>query len=182
MNSCFPPLSALSLGDNNKSSGAANGGTAIDGSANLKNKKKSYWGSNSSLRKLSVASAVKERKSSSNCNGGAVNLNATTNGKIEVLQDLDLYYIKQIAHNLKVSFAALVLIVLYLFAVFFHRNFKFFISNTTNLHSPILGQFFYKTIYRCVETINRKTKIDGNWSNECNNKIIIGINKIIPQL
>lgn len=119
MNSCFPPLSALSLGDNNKSSGAANGGTAIDGSANLKNKKKSYWGSNSSLRKLSVASAVKERKSSSNCNGGAVNLNATTNGKIEVLQDLDLYYIKQIAHNLKVSFAALVLIVLYLFAFFF---------------------------------------------------------------
>lgn len=70
MNSCFPPIAALNIGDKG-------------------NEKKKYWGSNSNLKKQSLK---KEKMADAN---GA--------GKIEVLQDLDLYYIKQIAHSLKVT-------------------------------------------------------------------------------
>lgn len=67
MDSCFPPLSALSLRDSKKT--------------NI---------------------TVRNRLSS----GDAPPLpsgKTATPGKIEILQDLDLYYIRQIAHNLKVN-------------------------------------------------------------------------------
>lgn len=83
MNSCFPPIAALNIGDN--------------GSAEKAKKKSSIWGSNSNLKKLSL---TKKDKMAAEANNGA--------GKIEVLQDLDLYYIKQIAHNLKVNFSTFI--------------------------------------------------------------------------
>lgn len=77
MNSCFPPIAALNIGDS--------------GSVEKPKKKSSIWGSNSNLKKLSLTK--KDKMTAEANNNGA--------GKIEVLQDLDLYYIKQIAHNLK---------------------------------------------------------------------------------
>ncbi|KAK6635772.1 hypothetical protein RUM44_001026 [Polyplax serrata] len=69
MDSCFPPLGALSLRDSRKS-------------LNLgKESRKSITGS-----------------PKVHCDDVEFN----RNGKIEILQDLDLYYIRQIAHNLKV--------------------------------------------------------------------------------
>lgn len=66
MDSCFPPLAALSLRDSRKSNTA----TRISGST-----------------------VATHRHS------GTPDV-----GKIEILQDLDLYYIRQIAHNLKVIY------------------------------------------------------------------------------
>ncbi len=85
MNSCFPPLATLNIGEN------ANGG-----GCDRAKKKNAYAATGSNLRKLSLTKG--KGKMASNGTGGE-NLQ---NGKIEVLQDLDLYYIKQIAHNLKV--------------------------------------------------------------------------------
>ena len=65
MDSCFPPLAALSLRDHRKSTG-----------------------NNRQDRPASTQQAPGE---------------ADSYGKIEILQDLDLYYIRQIAHNLKVN-------------------------------------------------------------------------------
>lgn len=67
MDSCFPPLAALSLRDSKKSS------------ATIRNR-------------LSSGDNVTPPVGS-----------AAAPGKIEILQDLDLYYIRQIAHNLKVN-------------------------------------------------------------------------------
>lgn len=85
MNSCFPPLATLNIGDGSDD--------------NKLKKKNSYWGSNTNLRKLSLTK--NKDKMSSNAVSKTDN---SCNGKIEVLQDLDLYYIKQIAHNLKVNY------------------------------------------------------------------------------
>ena len=68
MDSCFPPLAALSLRDHHKSNG---------------------------------------HQPSNNCHGRPASTQqppgeADNYGKIEILQDLDLYYIRQIAHNLQV--------------------------------------------------------------------------------
>lgn len=69
MDSCFPPLAALSLRDTRKNNPAATGNTTT----------------------TTTNGAMQNRQS------------ATPDiGKIEILQDLDLYYIRQIAHNLKV--------------------------------------------------------------------------------
>jgi hypothetical protein len=69
MDSCFPPLAALSLRDHRKSNGHQSG-------------------SNRQGRPTSAQPPPGE----------------TDNyGKIHILQDLDLYYIRQIAHNLKVA-------------------------------------------------------------------------------
>ncbi|KAK7571826.1 hypothetical protein V9T40_014298 [Parthenolecanium corni] len=81
MNSCFPPLATLNIGDN-----------VNDDKAKRKN---TLWNSNSNMRKLSL---TKSKDKMSNNSGIGDN---SSNGKIEVLQDLDLYYIKQIAHNMK---------------------------------------------------------------------------------
>ncbi|XP_051160755.1 rhotekin-like isoform X2 [Leptopilina boulardi] len=64
MDSCFPPLAALSLRDTKKSS-----------------------------------STIKHRLSSGDSPTSSVGGHSP--GKIEILQDLDFYYIRQIAHNLK---------------------------------------------------------------------------------
>lgn len=76
MNSCFPPIAALNIGDT---------GTATVAE---KSKKK-----NSNAKK-NAAVAGKEKMDVDDGNSDA--------GKIDVLQDLGLFYIKQIAHNLKV--------------------------------------------------------------------------------
>ena len=70
MDSCFPPLAALSLRDSDKNN--------------------------------------KPRHGQQNVFNIGLPTNANT-GKIEILQDLDLYYIRQIAHNLKVLTLILVL-------------------------------------------------------------------------
>ena len=67
MDSCFPPLAALSLREQKKSS----------------------------------TLSVRNRLSSGDKPASPVGNSAP--GKIEILQDLDLYYIRQIAHNLKVK-------------------------------------------------------------------------------
>lgn len=72
MDSCFPPLGALSLKDSRKS-------------LNL--------GKELGTGRRSVSGAPRPASDDEEPN---------YNGKIEILQDLDLYYIRQIAHNLKV--------------------------------------------------------------------------------
>lgn len=73
MDSCFPPFGALSLKDSRKSL----------------NVSKDF---NSARRSISGApQPIPDDEDEPN-----------HNGKIEILQDLDLYYIRQIAHNLKV--------------------------------------------------------------------------------
>lgn len=66
MDSCFPPLAALSLRDTKKST-----------------------------------STIRHRLSSGDSPTPSVGGHSP--GKIEILQDLDFYYIRQIAHNLKVK-------------------------------------------------------------------------------
>lgn len=73
MNSCFPPLAALSLRNASNSS---------------ENVRKSSRSSTSGLRHGSVNTSRYSADSD----------------KIEILQDLDLYYIRQIARSLKVNF------------------------------------------------------------------------------
>lgn len=68
MDSCFPPLAALSLRDHRKSNG--------------------HQTTNNRQGRPSAAQQSPGE--------------ADSYGKIEILQDLDLYYIRQIAHNLKV--------------------------------------------------------------------------------
>jgi hypothetical protein len=68
MDSCFPPLAALSLRDHRKSNG--------------------HQTSNNRQARPSSAQQPSGEGDS--------------HGKIEILQDLDLYYIRQIAHSLKV--------------------------------------------------------------------------------
>lgn len=94
MDSCFPPFGALSLKDSRKSL----------------NVSKEY---NSARRSISGAPpTVLDDEDETN-----------HNGKIEILQDLDLYYIRQIAHNLKVrwdnSFIDLFFILVITYADFF---------------------------------------------------------------
>lgn len=70
MNSCFPPIAALSLRDSKKSS----------------------------------TISMRHRLSSGDSQSTIID-KPTNTGKIEILQDLDLYYIRQIAHNLKVIYS-----------------------------------------------------------------------------
>lgn len=78
MESCFPPLTGLSLRDNSNSSSKGN--------------KKRHSSNNS----VSSGSAKDNDKCTQSCND-------TIPSKLEVLQDLDLYYIRQIASSLKVT-------------------------------------------------------------------------------
>lgn len=86
MDSCFPPLGALSLRDSKKS-------------LNLgKEARRSMTGP-------SKVAASEDGESNHD-------------GKIEILQDLDLYYIRQIAHNLKVRLQCTMMLGL----IFFLRS------------------------------------------------------------
>lgn len=95
MNSCFPQLTALNIKDDK-----------ID---EKNNRKKNFYCSQISNSKCQTLSKSKGRMSSVGNNLSTCASLANANGdlksavgKIEVLQDLDLYYIKQIAHSLKV--------------------------------------------------------------------------------
>lgn len=80
MDSCFPPLASLSLRGNSKNSGKSN-----------KNRH-STDGSTHHTASLFYKS-----------NDSSVRNHIDIMPKLEVLQDLDLYYIRQIAQSLKVS-------------------------------------------------------------------------------
>lgn len=75
MESCFPPLTGLSLRDSSSSSTKGN---------------KKRHSTNNSIQ------------SGSTKDPDAQQTNDTITSKLEVLQDLDLYYIRQIASSLKV--------------------------------------------------------------------------------
>lgn len=116
MNSCFPPLATLNMGD-----------SANDDKAKKKN---SLWSTNSSMRRLSLTKSKDKNMSNTNASNG----DNASNGKIEVLQDLDLYYIKQIAHNLK---------VIALFLITLHRS-------VTCVFSSSLGRFADRRVISCA--------------------------------
>ncbi|XP_046386842.1 rhotekin-like isoform X2 [Ischnura elegans] len=82
MDSCFPPLASLSLREHRKSTGGA-GGLAVPRSRAQ------------SSHSPSGSSSIFSSSSSGDETDGQ------NYGKIEILQDLEVYYIKQIAHNYK---------------------------------------------------------------------------------
>lgn len=97
MNSCFPQLTALSIRDEKIEEKCSN------------RKKNNYCALIANPKSQSLSKNCKGRMSSVgtnvNTSTGLTGVNGDLKsavGKIEVLQDLDLYYIKQIAHNLKV--------------------------------------------------------------------------------
>lgn len=51
------------------------------------------------MRRLSLTKSKQDKMSTNSSDA-----DSAPNGRIEVLQDLDLYYIKQIAHNMKVIY------------------------------------------------------------------------------
>lgn len=111
MNSCFPPLATLNIGD-----------SVNDDKAKKKN---TLWSSNSNMRRLSLTKS-KDKNMSNNSS----NADNASNGKIEVLQDLDLYYIKQIAHNMKV-----ITLILITFRCIVTRFFVFSLSFCRSMYN-----------------------------------------------
>lgn len=95
MESCFPPLAALSL----RSSGRNN---------NSKSQKNNRHSTNSPTKTTPPSSpnyysSQLDTSYNLNDNNDKAIQNEEFTPKLEVLQDLDLYYIRQIASSLKVS-------------------------------------------------------------------------------
>lgn len=84
MDSCFPPLASLSLREHRKSSGSGGGG----GLAVPRSRTPTSHSPSGPSSIFSSSSSGEENESQNY-------------GKIEILQDLEVYYIKQIAHNYK---------------------------------------------------------------------------------
>lgn len=96
MNSCFPPLAGLNINEENTASSGIDKRRkkrALRCCESISNSINDSSTKNKGERQTTLSAVVKNDR-----NGKAMAV-----GKVEVLQDLDLYFIKQIAHNLKVG-------------------------------------------------------------------------------
>lgn len=100
MESCFPPLASLSLRGSSNSASSSPSPAAVSAQTNNKHQKNRHSLGSSSISGGSGTDMANHARVGSD---GSNSHNSDYLPKLEVIQDLDLYYIRQIACSLKVS-------------------------------------------------------------------------------